>query len=478
MLVHSARNSVNVDARLSGTFSSEFESAAQPASPWGAGPVKLAGLSPRPASSHDRGARPGSAGGGATEIGRAVSSDSRGLRRRSRSLSVLPRLDLPSSGQFTARRRSAEIKYWRESYAAPFMSPISATEDESMMRLPGEHAEKQIPPHANRPSTPDDPRMIDQPDVTPNPPSVANTARTPESTKTFSIDGRVGSLENRMSRLEGIVLQLGNSLPGLRAQPKGPNRPSPPRQAQLHPRDRHAINSIMLQPSDMGYAADHRNSMSRPSTQRSDESKMTFGDVGETTPRATVLLAADNEGKSVNATTQSRVTDVSTRRPSSASVTVEHYTNLLALLDTERSAREALEAQVRSLSRQMLLLSKSLAAERDHTPSLNRSASEVSVFDDDDDDEDDDEGHRRRTATQLAYTGLGPDDSGIAAEPRSDDEFTESFVTPAETGNGMSELYPNEDEAALRSEARQLSLSHLTMGQQLAAMQQISTRAM
>ncbi|EPE04854.1 hypothetical protein F503_00008 [Ophiostoma piceae UAMH 11346] len=65
-----------------------------------------------------------------SEIGRAITSDGPGLdvdtlaqRRRSRSLSGLAEIAL---GSVQARRRSDEIRYWRESYDPAYQSPLSS----------------------------------------------------------------------------------------------------------------------------------------------------------------------------------------------------------------------------------------------------------------------------------------------------------------------------------------------------------------
>ncbi|KAK2599000.1 hypothetical protein QQS21_005534 [Conoideocrella luteorostrata] len=475
MAIQSARNSLSADMRMSGRFLHAFGSSDHPASPRWAGGSKLAGLSPRPASSQDR-TRMGDLGDDPTEIGRAISSDSHGLKRRSRSLSVIPNLDLASTPQGIVRRRSAEIRYWRESYAAPFMSPTSTTADEEMMRLPmDDPGDEALPPPEERAVTPEQAIMMNREDTKGSPSPRKSTEETTSPIEPMTLDIRVSNLEMRMSRLEGIVLQLGSSLPALRLQSSNQNRPSGARSVHLQTND-HSVNSILLQPSDMGYVGEPRRSTSRPSTRHSDVSKKTFGDVDEATPRATIVSPIDSESRAYLQSTQLRGTGGPLRH-SSGAVTFEHYTNLLALLETERSAREALEAHVRSLSRQVQLIGKSTAytnTDQSDSPSLDRSLGEVSVFDH---DEDDDNHHRRITATRCRYNTLGTDDSGIATENRSDDEYTESFVTPVEIGNSGFDVYGNENDAMLRSEGRKLSLSHLTMRQPLATMPQVPTNA-
>lgn len=406
-----------------------------------------------------------------SEIGRAISSDAHGLKRRSRSLSVMPSLELAAQG--VVRRRSAEIRYWRESYAAPFMSPTSTTADDEIRQLLADDPEESESYTHERPVTPEQIILVAPAEAKRGTPTPTKTTEHEEPMEHLSMDNRVGGLETRMSRLEGIVLQLGKSIPALRQPSSTQTRLPGPRQVQLQTPD-HIIHSMQLQPGDIGLMDEPRQSTSRPSTRHSDASKMTFGDINESTPRATILSPADGEAHPGFLATP-RGPDV-TPRARAGSVTFEHYTNLLALLETERSAREALEAQVRSLGRQIQIMSKSMTytnTDQSDSPSIDRSLGEVSVFDHDDDDDE----RRRLTATRFPYNGLGMEDSGFGTENRSDDEYTESFVTPVETGNNSFDVYGKENDPMLTSDGRKLSLSHLTMRQPLTAMQQVATNA-
>ncbi|KAG8419867.1 hypothetical protein J3458_004697 [Metarhizium acridum] len=153
MAITSVRNSINADIRMSDKNFAVFEPSTNLESPGWAGGSKLTGLSPRPASSQDRGTRKAGLGDDPSEIGRAISSEAHGLKRRSRSLSVMPSLELASQG--VVRRRSAEIRYWRESYAAPFMSPTSTTADEEIRQLLSGDAEELTSSTEQRAVTPE-----------------------------------------------------------------------------------------------------------------------------------------------------------------------------------------------------------------------------------------------------------------------------------------------------------------------------------
>ncbi|QPH01673.1 hypothetical protein C2857_005876 [Epichloe festucae Fl1] len=503
MAIQSARNSLSADARLSGKCMSLFDSPAHPASPRRAGGSKLAGLSPRPASSQDRTRLAGS-NEDPSEIGRAISSDSRGVKRRSRSLTFTPSLDLapPSAPRDVIRRRSAEIRYWRESYAAPHMSPTSTIADEESMQLPIQSTEMPKPEPEQQRAQLAQPQLQPEPELLPEPlsdslpiveervvtppqsaliyeageegrhkPQHKSTARSTEDAglvEPVIVENRVSILETRMSRLEGIVLQLGTSLSVLR-QPNQETRPSGPRPVHVQTNN-YAVDSMLLQASEMGFVGERRRSVSRPSTCRSDTSKMTFGDIGEVTPRATIISPTFSSSQ------QQRGAAEETMRHSAEGMTFEHYTNLLALLETERSTREALEAQVRSLGHQLHLISKSMAytsTDQSDSPSLNRSLGEMSVFDHDDEDD-----HRRPTATRYPYNTLDLDDSGVATGNQSDDGYTESFVTPTDMVNRSFDAFGNESESEMLSDSTKLSLSHLNMRQPLAEIPPVAAHAM
>lgn len=177
-----------------------------------------AGLSPRPASTHARASR-------FTEdpeaIGRAITSDSNGgdmaHKRRSRSLSQLNEVALQQAG---GRRRSDEIRYWRESYDVPGpLSPLSS-----------------VPPNEHEMETNDDNYDVGRvsmsvadsaaeriPKTPPQPFNFGSLASMNEMagmkiTQAASLDERFGNLEVRMYKLERVVSQLCHSVPGF----KGP----------------------------------------------------------------------------------------------------------------------------------------------------------------------------------------------------------------------------------------------------------------
>lgn len=172
------------------------------------------GLSPRPASTHVR-----STDDDPNAIGRAITSDANGettYKRRSRSLSQLDQI-VPGDG----RRRSDEIRYWRQSYDVSVgpLSPLSsnpsgpnefeadATENHDGRRSMGaaDTAAERVPP------TPPQPFVFGST-------GAMNEMAGMKITQAATLDERFGYLETRMSKLERIVDQLCHSVPGF----KGP----------------------------------------------------------------------------------------------------------------------------------------------------------------------------------------------------------------------------------------------------------------
>ncbi|KAG6289699.1 hypothetical protein E4U46_002364 [Claviceps purpurea] len=468
MAIQSARNSLSADFRLSEKCTSLLDPATHhhESNRWTCG-SRLAGLSPRPASSHGRTSKE-DANDDPNEIGRAIFSDAQGLKRRSRSLIFTPCSDVTSTSsppRGKARRRSAEIRYWRDGYAAPLISPVA---DEEYMHLPmqgtgkletqletGLEQEFELEERPLRPQLQPEPQPVrtlgsssspkERP-ATPTPPRPSTmshqdeeeereTDRSKSPARSVNSTGpgwadpsayerQASDLETRMSRLESIVLQLGNSLSVLRQQ-SIERRLSGSR--QLHGQNSNReIHSMLMQSSDMSFVGQGRYSVNRLSTCHSNTSKTTFGELGEVTPRATILspmVPSHQRQRNVAEDT----------RPSSGNITSEQYANLLALLESERLGRGELEAQVRSLGDQMHLMSKSVtyttSTDQSDSPSLNRTTSlgEESVWNHDEEDD------RQLIAPRYPFNPQSLDDSGIATDIPLYDEYTEAFVTPAET---------------------------------------------
>lgn len=183
-----------------------------------------AGLSPRPASTHGRGSR-------FTEedpdaIGRAITSDGNGSdighKRRSRSLSQLNEVALEQ--QAGGRRRSDEIRYWRESYDIPGpLSPLSSAPNETETEVNEENYELGGGGGRVSMSVADSSVAERIPKTPPQPFHFGSVASMNEMagmkiTQAVTLEERFGNLEVRMIKLERVVDQLCHSVPGF----KGP----------------------------------------------------------------------------------------------------------------------------------------------------------------------------------------------------------------------------------------------------------------
>lgn len=417
--IESARNSMHIDAFTGGrrravtaTQSNMFGARnfhrRHDLGEWG-------GLSPRPVSSHARGSRLIHPDEDPTMIGRAITSDIAGeyaQKRRSRSLSGLDLPGIPGSSGGT-RRRSDEIRYWRESYGPSYLSPLSSTHPENE----GDNAEfndnddtgvlsvdPSQAPSTIQPSTEAPPKTPPQPF---NFGSFAtmNEMAGMKITQAVGLDERMGSLESRTRRLERVVGQLCHSVPGFKGPMEelaaghgrgaplsvpvatGLDLPAPsPGVFGAAPAaiPRAALHAISLDLGGEAASSSSRYSYSRQSaeTTEGNASRMSFGDgqtfIGSMHPpssAATQTLsipaisahsAAPSPGLRPTSTSTVRGT-TSLPALAAAAGAQEHLLTssvdaLAAQLEAERAARAALEVQVKKLSERMNTLSSTMYA--------------------------------------------------------------------------------------------------------------------
>ncbi|KAK0618130.1 hypothetical protein B0T17DRAFT_495393 [Bombardia bombarda] len=348
-------------------------------SEWGAG------LSPRPASSHGRGSRLDNSGEpeDPNEIGRAITSDSgNGGRRRSRSLSGLQDFAGVRTG---ARRRSDEIRYWRESYDPGFMSPLSsnAQDDGDIDDTGVMDVSAPVSPAVERPpKTPPQPFNFGP---------FTNDMVGMKITQAASIDTRIGSLEGRARKLERVVDQLCHAVPGFRAPlheaaAAGRDEPSPRVGAYSERHQGYAFaytNAVpptipaIYQTSSPDSKTVPRYSNSRQSVETDVHSQASFGDaqtyIGSLYPPS----SSATQSQSITTTAPlgisliDRPASNSTVRGAASLPTMgrdadgsngNSYAALVAQLETERAARQALEAQVKKLSERLNTLSTTMFA--------------------------------------------------------------------------------------------------------------------
>ncbi|KAK3394685.1 hypothetical protein B0H63DRAFT_517789 [Podospora didyma] len=496
--VAGARSSISpVGRRRAATTTSRLFLQPRIRTDWGAG------LSPRPASSHGRASRLGDSGEpeDPNEIGRAITSDAgHGLRRRSRSLSGLKDFIQPGG-----RRRSDEIRYWRESYDPGFMSPLSSNAPED---LDG-------PMDVSAPESP----AVDRPPKTPPQPfnfgPITNDMVGMKITQAASIDTRIGDLEGRTHKLERVVDQLCHSVPGFRGPLGATSQGDLASRKGTQPSYAYSTSSPPPIPAIYRtISTDLKEGPPGSSSQRSLEtdshSQISFGEaptfIGSLHPPSS--SAAQSQSLTVTApptiSLQDRPTSTSTVRGAASLPTMgretgsgadDQYAMLAAQLETERAARQVLEAQVMKLSERLNTLSTTMFAmvrgpaesrshERLAPPSIGGSSpllqppktlvvpqqealKALSVFETDDEEEEEEEREAEGKESPVK----------IVAE--SEDGFTEDdFQTPREDqptfGYGAfgEELRPDDDDDTAadsddpkrKKAARTLSLSQLTLG--------------
>ncbi|KAK4205280.1 hypothetical protein QBC40DRAFT_302929 [Triangularia verruculosa] len=340
-----------------------------------------AGLSPRPASAQGRGGsskeedHPGTHD--PDEIGRAITSDSgHGLRRRSRSLSGLQ--DFANARPLTGRRRSDEIRFWRQSYdPTGFMSPLSSNapdiDDTGVVDF----------------SVPESPAVEVPPKTPPQPFNFGLLSKDMlgmKITHAANLDTRVGNLESRTHKLERVVTQLCHSVPGFKG-PLGDTASSTPTTSQNEPfpvqkkvtvsQPAFAFSTTTIPPSIPAIynpipPTPRRPSSSRKSLETEDRdthSLLSFGEaptfIGSLHPPS----SSATQAQSLTATAPP-IPQIS---PSTATLRpTDEITTLKAELASERARREDLESQVKKLSERLNTLSSTVFA-MVRSPSESRS---------------------------------------------------------------------------------------------------------
>lgn len=517
MAIESARNSLQAEAMNSSPGGGPRRRAATTAASrlfyqprlrdeWGAG------LSPRPASTHGRGSSRLAGSGDhddPSEIGRAITSDSAGGgagsgmgggRRRSRSLSGLQ--------DFTAvrpatRRRSDEIRFWRESYDPGFMSPLSsnapddADADDTGVIDMGESSAMDHPP-----KTPPQPFNFG---------AISNEMVGMKITQAVSIDTRIGNLETRARKLERVVDQLCRTVPDFRPALDDASQMERPGTATDQPGFMYT-NAVpptipaIYQTPPVGGKGSRWRSASRHSVETDTHSQMSFGDAptfvgslhppsaspAQSRPQTTATPPATANAPPPQTISIDRPTSTSTVRGATSLPTIgnhtppnsdEKYSEILSQLEAERAARLALEAQVKKLSERLNTLSttmfamvrdpaKSRSQERlsPHTPTPGSSPATQkqpspkmalavpsppqkasSVFESDEsDDEAEQEPSREKSEVTQTAVGVEAEKGSVVAVTDTDLD-TEDFQTPFERpplsyGAFGEELRPDDDD--------------------------------
>ncbi|KAE8452164.1 hypothetical protein EG329_001631 [Mollisiaceae sp. DMI_Dod_QoI] len=419
------------------------------------GYVDWTGLSPRPASTHGRGSKAISDAVADATIGTAVTSGSH-PNRRSRSLGELR--DVVGT-QSARRRRSDEIRYWRESYDPGVLSPMSSNK-----------AETEDPILVDEADDARDQEPHEQPQ-----PFIFELAGM-KITQAASLETRVQRLEERMMQMETMVTSrsfLRQSEDTMQFQDSPRRRGSSTKRSgsitrpqtdnseislPRHHRYREAPPRPQAQESRPLGGSQIRSSSygsSRPSTISTHNS---YHPSFETFPLSTVPTSempappsqATNFARPLSTSTTIRgIPSSSPTFTKESTLTGEHYIALTNMILAEQAARQELENVVQTLQQQLQAYLSSHSASYP-PPSLDvagdplqTTPGELSAFEHDDSSDD---------------------------EGRFLNEHEEVFQTPhEERGQFGDEIFGDVGREEGKGESRKsaprtLSLSQITLG--------------
>lgn len=404
------------------------------------------GLSPRPASTHGRDSKFVSEEEADAAVGIAVTSGSH-PNRRSRSLGEL-RGNAPAD--ITVRRRSDEIRYWRESYDPGLLSPMSSNKaeaDEPIQLDPPEMPQHELPQEQPQPF---------------NFGPMGEMAGM-KITQAASLETRVQRLEDRMHQIEKAVSQMHRETSREPVVFQDPPKRNSRRDRSASTNRPRTDNSEIILPKQPRYreplppsesrqqGSQIRSSSygsSRPSTISTQNSyQPSFDNFSHPT------LLTSNEQTPVNAhqtlarplSTSTTIRGLSSSSPTiskDATLTGEHYAILANMILAEQAARQHLELIVQDLQQQLQEM---------------RSSNGVSYPTPDSD-----------LVGDPMKEGGGGDFSTFEQDDSDDDEgrYTQDvFQTPnEERGNFSDDIFGDVNGVNAKSAPRTLSLSQMTLG--------------
>ncbi|KAE9381688.1 hypothetical protein N431DRAFT_491010 [Stipitochalara longipes BDJ] len=395
------------------------------------------GLSPRPASSHARGSRvnPDAEADTADGIGMAVTSGSQ-PKRRSRSLGEMREAAVVHT---VTRRRSDEIRYWRESYDPGILSPLSShkaeAEEPIIIDEPGDNRDE-------------------EPQEQPQPFNFGPLGEMAgmKITQAASLDTRVSRLEERMLKMERVLYSRQNRTSTDQDRSSSVPRPTTDNSDMSlpkHPNPKYQESPVQSRQQiqeSRSQGSQKRSSSygsSRPSTVSTRISNHpSFDNFSHPLiPSADPLLSSSHStARPLSTSTTIRaIPSSSPTLPKDGNFTAEHYTTLMNMILVEQSARQQLEAVVHNLQQQLSIL-KSAA------PTPGSAVSAVPP--------------RAGSAAGREFSSFEQDDS-------SDDEgryLQEDFQTPNEPGGHFGDEIFGDAQGEAKSAPRTLSLSQITLG--------------
>ncbi|RYP49650.1 hypothetical protein DL768_004692 [Monosporascus sp. mg162] len=420
MAIESARNSVQFE---SGTLRRRATASSRILSPGiNDSSGEMIGLTPRPASTHARGSRPPD-DNSPEDIGRAITSDNLTHRRKSRSLSQLHEL---ADHQTDIRRRSAEIRYWQESYdrdhppeSPPRSSPGSQHDFDKASKIDNDSQVE---------------RPVDPPAMTFTQPVEFGPVIGLKITEAASAEDRIVALEAQNQKLEKLVSQLFEVIPGVNTYTATslPGKKAPSLTFT-------ATSSAAAHPSLYRTVSDDL----RPSSRQSDES---FGD-GNTFIGSIQPSVIPAQRPTSTATLRCAVREAASlptlHREVGGAFSADHYTMLKVLIDTEIAARQALEAQVKKLTHRVNRMSRT---SRGPESGIGPRTDTFSTFEHDDDEGD---------LPTPAYDTYSESEAYKTPEERAGIDFDT-------VQNG--DLHDEEEDISRKRTPRTLSLGQMTLG--------------
>jgi hypothetical protein len=342
------------------------------------------------------------------------------------------------------RHKSDDLQLWRDSYDVDFLSPLSSNFPDEGSDI-HETNELVLRPVANQ-----EPIMPAQQFDFGNM-EVARDGGEDAAAGAAPLDA-VSEADDRTHQLQSTIAQLdgGGALFAPKAEWTGMGNNSM-REVQAKP----SVTSSSITTDQHSRFLDMHTSSRQTSHHSLSSVNDTLASSGinqmfQTSPRP--------ENRPISENTITAKSDMPNRQ--SSPFTEEHYATLLGLLETERSARLALEAQVRCLTHQVSVLMKQAAGEDDTVQVTTGFASveKTSVFDEDDDGEKrySNDSHSQKLMDDSGFGSGMPEDD--------DDDESQSFVTPHEDGDHTFGIYADEHEALDEHAPRAISLSQMTMG--------------
>lgn len=434
-----------------------------------------AGLTPRPASSSGRINKVQTPVDDPEEIGRAITMDSTGLKRRSRSLSVLFDNDGGANEKLGVEN---EIRYWRKSYESVNASQVSSVPPDT----PGNGNDLETVEETGMDVEAPGPETVQQPAPMFDMSAIKELAGM-KITQVANTQTTMLDIERRLAQLEQEVADLSHSQhhldPGHRQSNEDGSLDRKKRVRRTSPRD---LSVDSQRPSRL---------QNRTLPLRDSDSSSIWYANGQ----AAAPASGENSASVSRPLSNATIRGVSTRPPSltrdmNGPFTMDHYATLLALLQTERSAREALEDQVKGLNHQVQSMSRTMEEARLQQGGKTSKLSHLSVFDDYGDDSGDEQdgdrhgdndGHRTSSAAATATTTRAtdkrarPSESTVSSHAVTHSEVeADSSISTFEDDEDSASYYatPYEEDASSGGEERHrdavksdrtMSLSQLTM---------------